>query len=169
MPIQAFAFEIKALNEKGQFSGLASTYGNVDAGGDVCMAGCFTRTLAEAGKQRPLLWQHRDPVGVVMLADSPMGLMAEGQLSMAVSIAKDAYALLKDGVVRGLSIGFQTVKESFVGDVRQLVEVKLYEVSLVTFPMNEMAMVAGVKAAQQDRLRAALMEFKTDILRALDR
>lgn len=169
MPVKAFSIEFKSLSDQGTFSGLASTYGNVDQGSDVCMAGCFSRTLQD-GKTRPLLWQHSAPIGLVTLTDSPEGLLCDGQLSMGVQAAKDAFTLCKDGVVRGLSIGFQTVKEAFVGEVRQLVEVKLYEVSLTPFPMNELAMVSGVKAVQQqqqEKVRLAMKSFRADILAAL--
>ena len=165
MPIHAFALEIKRLTEKGSFSGVASTYGNTDLGGDVVMPGAFDRTLTEAGKQRPLLWQHSQPIGLVTLTDSPAGLAAEGQLSLGATLGKDAYVLLKDGVVGGLSIGYQTVKEQFVGDVRQLLEVKLYEVSLVTFPANQMATVTNVKS--MDEVRSALASFQSDFERAI--
>jgi HK97 family phage prohead protease len=170
LPVKAFSIEFKSLTDKGQFSGLASTDGNVDQGGDVCMPGCFSRTLQD-GKSRPLLWQHEQPVGLVTLTDSPEGLVCDGQLSMGVQAAKDAFTLVKDGVVRGLSIGFQTVKESFAGEVRQLDELRLFEVSLTPFPMNLAATVSGVKAVQQraaeERIRAALKSFRTDILGAL--
>jgi HK97 family phage prohead protease len=168
MPIQAFALEIKKLTEKGTFEGLASTYGNVDQTGDVVMQGAFTTTLQQGGIERPLLWQHRDPIGVVKLTDSSAGLVAEGQLSLGIQLGKDAYTLLRDGVVKGLSIGFQTVKEQFVGEVRQLLSLKLFEVSLVTFPANLEATVATVKSAQHHQIQLALKSFRTDILRALN-
>jgi HK97 family phage prohead protease len=170
LPVKAFSIEFKSLTDQGQFSGLASTYANVDQGGDVCMPGCFSRTLQD-GKSRPLLWQHEQPVGLVTLTDSPEGLVCNGQLSMGVQAAKDAFTLVKDGVVRGLSIGFLTVKESFVGDVRQLDELRLFEVSLTPFPMNLSATVSGVKAAaqhaRQEQVRLALKSFRSDILAAL--
>jgi Escherichia/Staphylococcus phage prohead protease len=160
MPIQAYSFEVKSLGDAGQFSGIASTYGNRDQQGDVVAPGAFARTLSEGGKQRPLLWQHQQPVGLVTLRDSPAGLLAEGQLSLGVQLAKDAYTLMKDGVVRGLSIGFQTLRDEVKGGVRQLLEVKLFEVSLVTFPANEMASVTSVKSLQRDELSRAARELK---------
>jgi hypothetical protein len=160
MPIRAFQFEVKTLNEKGQFNGLASTYGNTDEQGDAVMPGAFARTLAEKGKQRPLLWQHQNPIGLVTLSDSPTGLLAEGQLSLGLQLAKDAYVLLKDGVVRGMSIGFQTVRDEISGGVRQLLELKLFEVSLVTFAANEMAVVSSVKSLQVDEISRAARELR---------
>jgi phage head maturation protease len=58
--------ELKASDGGGwSFTGYASTYGNVDAGGDVVMRGAFDASLG-LRKKRPLLWQHdlREPIGV---------------------------------------------------------------------------------------------------------
>jgi hypothetical protein len=63
--------------------------------------------------------------------------------------AKTAYALMKKNVLRGLSIGYDTVSEKVTEKVRYLKELKLWEVSLVTFPMNERALVNGVKSAEE--------------------
>jgi HK97 family phage prohead protease len=160
MPIQAFSFEVKSLGDQGQFTGLASTYGNTDLGGDVVMPGAFQRTLAEGGKSRPLLWQHTSPVGLVQLSDSPAGLIASGQLTMAVQQAKDAYALMLDHVIRGLSIGFQVVRDQVSNGIRQLLELKVFEVSLVTFPMNEMAQITAVKSMQRDEISRVARELR---------
>jgi uncharacterized protein len=108
----------------------------------------------------PLLWQHRDPIGLISLSDSPQGLKAEGKLSMALQQAVDAYILLRDGVVKGLSIGFETIRSEFKGDVRQLLELKLFEVSLVTFPMNELATISGIKSANLNQISRAAAELK---------
>src|SRR5262245_46327654 len=120
---KAFAFEIKQASEDGTFTGLASTYGNVDETGDIIEPGAFTKTLA-ASRTRPLLWMHKDPIGTVELADSSAGLLAKGRFSLAVQQAKDAHTLLRDGVVRGLSIGFETIKADRVGEIRHLQEIK---------------------------------------------
>jgi HK97 family phage prohead protease len=164
MPIQAFTFEIKSVSETGQFSGLASTYGNRDLGGDVVMPGAFTKTL-QTNAERPLLMAHRDPIGLVKLTDSADGLLAEGQLSLGLQLGKDAYTLLKDRVIRGLSIGYQTIKDQIVGDVRQLLELKLFEVSLTPFPLNEEARITEVK--NMDEVRNALASFQSDFARAI--
>ena len=166
MPVKAFALELKELSPEGRFEGLAATYNNTDQQGDVCLPGCFTNTL-RSGTERPLLWAHSAPVGLVELTDSADGLVAKGTLSLGIQLGKDAYTLLKDGVVKGLSIGYQTVKEKLSGDVRQLVELKLFEVSLVTFPANEMATITSVKAVDQ-QIAIAVKSFRSEILAALE-
>ena len=168
----AFPLELKTLTKEGSFEGNASTYGNVDSGGDVVERGSFARTLA-AGKTRKLLWAHRDPVGSVELTDSPAGLHAKGNLNLEKQSGRDAYSDLKfykeQGSPLGLSIGFQAVEADYAGEIRHLREIKLYEVSLVIYPMNEQAVVLGVKAADIARLQNEIEEFKRGILSALKR
>lgn len=140
--------EIKEITEQGTFEGLLSPYGNVDNGGDVVMAGAYTKTLKEQGNTRPMLWQHKSdqPIGLLTLEDRADGLWCKGELLMALADAQKAYLLIKAKIVKGLSIGFVSVKDSLQGGVRQLSEVKLYEGSVVTFPMNESALIMSVKA-----------------------
>ena len=143
-----FKFQIKEMTDSGTFTGLASVYGNVDQGGDVIDPGAFTRTLAAKGGEVPVLYQHntREPIGLGKLTDSKQGLLIEGQLVLDVPTAKTAYALMKKGILRGLSIGYDIVSDAVVGGVRHLKELKLYEVSVCTFPMNELATVTAVKS-----------------------
>lgn len=166
MAQRSFALELKSLSDAGEFVGLASTYGNVDQGGDIVHPGAFTKTI-QASKQRPLLWKHRDEIGLVTLRDTPAGLEAHGKLSLGVQLARDVYTFLQDGVAKALSIGYTTVRADYSGDVRNLRELKLYEVSLLSLPMNEQAVVTSVKSASAVEVRAALDEFKRDILGAL--
>jgi uncharacterized protein len=147
----SFSLKIKSVAPDGTFTGLGAVYGNVDLGGDKIMPGAFARTLA-AGKTIPLLWQHNasDPIGTAKLLDTAQGLQVEGQLLLSDPTAQKAYSFLKAGIIKGLSIGYETVKSAFVDDVRELTELKLWELSVVTFPMNEAAMVSGIKAMSDD-------------------
>jgi uncharacterized protein len=148
---RSFKFQVKELGESGTFTGLAAVYGNVDQGGDVIDPGAFTRTLAAKGGEVPILYQHRtgEPIGIGRLTDSKDGLVIEGELVLDVPQAQSAYALMKKGVLKGLSIGFETLQEKVVNGTRYLKEIKLWEVSLVTFPMNELALVSNVKSAEE--------------------
>jgi Escherichia/Staphylococcus phage prohead protease len=168
---QQLRFEIKEIAEDGSFEGLLSPYGNVDEGGDVVEPGAYTKTIQERGNKVPLLWQHKTdiPIGDLTLEDRADGLWCKGQLLMALEEAQKAYLLIKAGIVKGLSIGFDAIKESYVNSVRRLKEIKLYEGSIVTFPMNEQALITSVKSAVDNwpaescrTLLAALLELKTD-------
>ena len=168
MPNRAFALELKGLTEKGEFSGLASTYGNVDQVGDIVEPGAFTKTLASS-KERPLLWNHRDPIGTVQLTDSPIGLLVRGRLSLAIQKGAEAYTLLQDRVVTGLSIGFETIRSDLSGAVRHLREVRLWEVSLTWIPANQRALITAVKSLDHNRIQSVLKGAADEILRALER
>jgi HK97 family phage prohead protease len=139
---------IKGITEEGTFEGILSPYGNVDLGGDVVEPGAYTKTLKDRGNTVPLLWQHRSdmPIGELALEDRADGLYCKGKLLMALPEAQRAYLLLKSRIIKGLSIGFETIKDEIKDGIRRLKEIKLYEGSIVTFPMNEAAMVNSIKA-----------------------
>jgi len=159
MPLPAFMQKnrlrlvIKEISEKGEFEGILSPYGNVDGGGDVVEPGAYTKTLKDHGNKVPLLWQHRPdtPVGELTLEDRKDGLWCKGQLLMALPEAQKAYLLIKSKIVKGLSIGFETIKDSIESGVRHLKEIRLYEGSIVTFPMNEMALITSVKSNGENK------------------
>jgi HK97 family phage prohead protease len=160
--------EIKSITDQGQFQGLASVYGNVDLGGDVVVAGAFQKTLADRGGEVPILWQHdlKSPIGLGKLTDTANGLAIEGQLILAdVPKAREAYSLLKAKVLRGLSIGYDSIKSDVKDGIRFLRELKLYEVSLVTVAMNELAQVSAVKA-NDDNLDQHFRQFEEMLIAA---
>ncbi len=147
-------FELKFLAETGVFEGYASVFNVVDSVYDKIAPAAFRESLAacrKAGRLPPLLWQHDalEPIGAWReMHEDGHGLFVKGDLFINdIALAKEAYKLLKENVVTGLSIGYRT-KESHreqKNGVRVLTKLDLLEVSLVTFPANEMARVTGVK------------------------
>jgi uncharacterized protein len=113
--------------------------------------GAFSRTLS-AGKSFPVLWQHdaSSPIGHCKITDTPQGLQVAGTLMLTDPTAQKAYTFMKAGVVKGLSIGYDTIQSTYDGDIRHLTELRLWEISCVTFPMNQSAQVSGVKALSDD-------------------
>jgi HK97 family phage prohead protease len=98
-----------------------------------------------------LLWQHQwdKPIGVITsLFEDARGLYMKGKLLLEVEQAREAYALLKAGVVRGLSIGYSVKRSRRSPDsgIRELLDLNLWEISLVTQPANEAAQVTVVKS-----------------------
>ncbi len=144
--------EIKEISTEGTFEGLLSPYGNLDLTGDVVEPGAYTKTLQEHGNTVPMLWQHKTdtPIGTLTLEDRPDGLWCTGQLLMALPQANNAYLLIKARIVKGLSIGFETVKDSIEKGVRHLKEIRLWEGSIVTFPANMSALIASVKGVSPE-------------------
>jgi HK97 family phage prohead protease len=167
---KTFKFELKDIGDAGTFVGMASVYGNKDLGGDVVEAGAFTKTLNDKNGEVPILWQHdmREPIGMGKLTDSADGLQIKGELALESPVAQKAHALLKKGVLKGLSIGYDTIRDEVKDKVRYLKELKLWEVSIVTFPMNELATVHGVKQIEDARiLLAEFMEEEKQKFQAL--
>jgi HK97 family phage prohead protease len=161
-----FILDTKAVTEDGLIEGLAAGYGNVDAGGDVIVPGALARSL-KGRKSVPMLMYHDQtrPAGVwTDFAESRDGLVVKGQLSLSSQIGQEAHALVRDGAIGGLSIGYKTIREQIVGKTRQLLELALYEVSLVTIPMNERAVITSVKSLVEDGRLPTLPEFE-DFLR----
>lgn len=143
--------DLKALTEEGEFEGYASTFGNVDRGGDIVEAGAFAKTLTKGAGKIKMLFQHdpAQPLGKWLDAkEDKRGLFVKGKLNLEVQRAKEVLALMRDGAIDSMSIGFRTIKQA-VGDkpnvYRKLLEVDLWEISLVTFPMNDKALVRNVK------------------------
>lgn len=146
-----FPFQVKAddVTPEGVFEGYASTFGNVDAQDDVVEPGAFKKTLREQRSWK-LLWAHDAyelPLGVVTDArEDDRGLWVKGELNLDDDRARRVHSLMLKGVIDAMSIGYKTVRQSFVGSTRKLLEVKLREVSLVNFPANELALVTRVKS-----------------------
>jgi hypothetical protein len=148
-------FELKAADDKGYFEGYGSIFGNLDSHDDIVVKGAFTRSLAmHAGKKSmpAMLWQHdpSQPIGVWdNMNEDDVGLFVKGHLVLDSTGGRDAYALLKAGALRGLSIGYQTVKSSWdeQSGIRSLLDVDLWECSPVTFPSNTESLVEDVKSA----------------------
>jgi HK97 family phage prohead protease len=97
-----------------------------------------------------MLWQHDqdEPIGVwTEMEEDAKGLRVKGQIITETEKGKAAYALLKKGALRGLSIGFVSKEWSYdaQSEIRTLTAVDLWEVSLVTFPAMKLAMIDTVK------------------------
>lgn len=146
-------FQVRATAENGTIEGYASVYGVEDSYSDVVDPGAFSASLAKHktnGTKPAFLWQHYRPIGVWDdMVEDKRGLYVKGRFALNVQDAKDAYELAKIGAVTGLSIGFYTVESTVNNDtaIRNISQADLVEVSLVTFPANEVARVSAVKSA----------------------
>ena len=64
-------------------------------------------------------------------------MRVRGKLNLAVERARDIHALMRDGGVDGLSIGFRVerARSERPTGLRRLEKLDLWEISVVTFPM----------------------------------
>ena len=159
------------IDAEGRFAGYASVFDRLDESGDVVLRGAFRRSLGKRGRERiRMLFQHdpKEPVGTWdAIREDDYGLWVEGRLVQDVPRAEALRRLIARGAVDGLSIGFRTVKSTRASreGTRRLWEVDLWEVSIVTFPMMDLARIAPGKMPARDRrlersLAAAMSVFK---------
>jgi len=120
--------------------------------------GAFARTIAERGASKvKLLAQHdmaKLPLGRAdVLREDAGGLYIEARVSKTVA-GDEALALVADGVLDAFSIGFTVTRdgERWNRDrtERDLVDVKLIEVSLTPFAAYSGALVSGIRADLYD-------------------
>jgi HK97 family phage prohead protease len=140
-----------SLAGDGTVEGYASLFGEIDQARDMVMPGAFTQTLKQRGVRRiPMLFQHdpSEPVGVWLeLREDLRGLWARGRLIPDVARGRELLALVGQGAIDGLSIGYRTVRGRIdpATRVRRLHQVDLWEISIVTFPLLDSARVRAVK------------------------
>ena len=140
--ILEFEAELKAYSSdeenKGEFTGYASVFGNVDLGGDIVERGAFQKSLRRKGYRKvKMLYQHdtKQPIGVFdMIKEDENGLFVKGRLAMQTQKGREVYELMKMGAI-------DDKKRK-----RRLKEVDLMEISAVTFPMNPKANLVSVKS-----------------------
>ncbi len=149
--MKLLAVPLNVVDVDGVFEGYASLFGVADLGKDVVMPGAFRDSLKKrAAHAVRLLWQHDpgEPIGRwLSIAEDRRGLRVRGRLNLAVERARDIHALMRDGAVDGLSIGFRVERaraERPTG-LRRLEKLDLWEISIVTFPMLPDARVETVK------------------------
>ncbi len=148
----ACPFEVKAADDEGNFEGYASVFGNIDLGGDVIEPGAFVKVkTTRAGRLKLALYHDLSRlIGSAEYRQDAHGLFLKGRINLKVSYARDAYALMQDGTLDEMSIGFNVLKDAVETRggqrVRVIREAELWEASIVPFGMNPEAQVTSVKS-----------------------
>lgn len=150
--IKSLPFEVKDIGENNlyfTFEGYASTFGNVDLGDDVILQGAFKKSL-ESNPEVPVLWQHQmaEPIGrSVQLIEDNKGLYIKAIMPKDDwHVSGRVIPQMKIGSIKEMSIGYFTIDSEMSNGVRQLKEIELFEVSLVTKAMNPKALINDFKA-----------------------
>lgn len=151
--------KIKSYQDSGKVEGYVSIYGNKDLNGDIVEPGAFTKTVTESGGEVVMLLHHdrTRPIGMAKLDEREKGLFLSGQIATDLPDGELAHKQAAKGLLRGLSIGYRTVKEMWddMAKAFRLYEVKLFEASLVTIPANPLTLIESVKAERDLIARAA--------------
>ncbi len=156
--------ETKFAETPGSFAGYGAVFGNLDAHGDVIAPGAFSVSLASMkaqGRKVPMYMQHGPAGGGSALPPGVWDEVSEDGKGLAVSgriigldtdIGRYNYAMVKEGAISGLSIGFRIKKADYgkePGQARRTIkEIDLVEVSLVSQPANALAQVTGIKSIE---------------------
>jgi HK97 family phage prohead protease len=151
MEYKATPLEIKAEGDLGVVEGLYSIFGNQDDGGDVMHKGAFTKTIQERANRVKVffmhLWDRLIAPPPEILNETDAGLFAKFNLVLDSFWGNEAWTLIKAGALTEGSIGYEAVKFDY-GEkgIRNLREVKLFEISPVPLGMNPLTAIRAVKA-----------------------
>lgn len=174
LEFKTFSFKVNEVDEsegQGKIKGYASTFGNVDLGMDVVDKGAFKKSIKETRGLWAILADHMPTrqIGWNLSAEEDdKGLFVEGEIDLNVQDGREKFSLAKTaqriGANMGLSIGYATIKAEPDREkpiVRHLKELKMYEYSIVTFPMNTMASITAAKSlGDVDRARFIIEELE---------
>ncbi len=149
--------EIKFAGDgkQGIFEGYASVFGNTDSDGDIILPGAYKNTLEKQTRKVAMFFNHRQweiPVGKWdALEEDSKGLYVRGQLTPGNSAASDLKAAMLHGTVEGMSVGFAVTKDDYsispANGGRIFKNISwLKEISVCTFPANELAGVDSMKS-----------------------
>lgn len=145
-----FKFEIKDVNQdEGTFEGIASAFRKTpDKVKDIITPGAFKKTVTE-NPMVPGLYMHdiNQPVSTMSLTETPQGLWVKGQIVKGIQKAEETLLLMKAGVIKTMSIGYDAIQKEFKDGIRYLKEVKVYEVSVVVGDLaaDDQAIITAVK------------------------
>ncbi|SNY92796.1 hypothetical protein SAMN04515647_3063 [Cohaesibacter sp. ES.047] len=170
---KAVPAELSSIGEDGLFEGYACLFGKEDLGRDIIRKGAFAKSLERRGaKGVKLLYQHdpAQPVGQwLAIREDATGLFVRGQLALDVAKAREVHSMMKAGILDGLSIGFRTIRgrTDKKAGVRHLSELDLWEISIVTFPMQPDARISSIKTDDRAAHHAAFTFSKRELERKL--
>ncbi|MEM8724557.1 MAG: HK97 family phage prohead protease [Pseudomonadota bacterium] len=119
-----------------RFAGYAALFNIADADRDTIRPGAFANSLAMKGTPLPLLWQHRpdQPIGTVEhVSEDARGLRVIARVDKPDCRAA---TLLSNGKVTGLSFGYRARNARHSDAGRELLDIDLFEVSLVSHPLQ---------------------------------
>lgn len=124
-----------------RFAGYAALFGKPDGARDTILPGAFARSISERRDPLPLYWQHRadQRIGwVEQVAEDARGLRIIATIDNPDSRAA---AMLRGRAVDGLSFGYRARRARHDEQGRKLDDVDIFEVSLVSHPLQHGARV----------------------------
>lgn len=152
----------------GIVKGYGSVFNNIDSDNDIILAGAYTKTLNENGSRVRYCNQHRidQPLGkFTELREDGNGLYFVAEIPKT-RLGEDVLLLMKNGVINENSVGIMPIVKSFRQDgVRELKEVKLYEISCVTLAANPLALITDAKGEIDQELLAKRFDILAKMIK----
>lgn len=167
-------FTYKSINncQDIKIYGYASIFNYLDSQNDVVIKGAFQKAISEKASDIKLLWQHdqKTPIGkITKIYEDNVGLYIEGEITSGTEKGREAIDLVTRDILDSLSIGFNIIKSAInKNGEREIKEVDLWEVSLVTFPANKKSKIKYRKQQDLDyasfykKLKNDLFKFKEE-------
>jgi hypothetical protein len=175
-------FETRAADDGAGLTGYAATFNKVDSYGTAFSSDAFAKTLADRADKIPILYNHDPAINVGIpnsLTADQVGLKVDAQIFDDGADGTTLTRRLRAGARYGLSFGFRTLRDraatendtldmsqaldaTFWDGIRIIDEVKLYEVSVVTFPANDAAQITAVRQTAMTDALAALLDDLRD-------
>ncbi len=170
--------EIKSINSSpdiiipgsGKLKGYASVFNIRDVDGDVILPGAFGESQLQNDEIKLLLHHKVDrPIGrILLLKEDERGLYMECELDLQLRDGMEAYNLIKNKVINGLSIGFEILSSNKEGGTRYIDKLKLIEISIVSIPSNPEAKVFYIKSTcintKIESIMYEMSDFKNKVL-----
>ena len=172
--VNVIDLEVRETGDGMTFEGYAAVFNSEseDLGGfrEYIAPGAFKRSLQSRNEVK-LLWNHDagEPLasvrgGTLKLTEDDRGLKVEARLAKT-SRGFDVAELIRSGTVDSMSFGFSVIKDTWEGNVRTLNAVRLFEISLVSFPAYQAtAGTVSVRSSQTidaDQLADALFKLES--------
>ena len=166
--------------EQGVVEAIVAVMGNIDHQGDIIIPGAFAKTIVERGSEVLVLDNHRTDSNEAILGkmlalreigrgelptavtekypEATGGLLAKMQFLLQTPEGKGIFERIKAKAVKKYSIGYDPLQKDFEtlgeGDdrvtIRNLREIRLWEVSVVPFAANEATMTVSAKTADDN-------------------
>tara|TARA_R100000353_G_scaffold164917_1_gene125797 strand:+ start:519 stop:1196 length:678 start_codon:yes stop_codon:yes gene_type:complete len=141
--------EIIDVDDKNNIvKGYGSYFNNEDSDKDIIRPGAYQKTIKENGERVKYIYQHdmMKPLGkMTELREDEKGLVFTAEIPKT-QLGKDVIELMKAGVITENSVGIMPIVKENKGDIREIREVKLYEISAVTMAANDQAKILDVKS-----------------------
>ena len=174
--VNVIDLEVRETGDGMTFEGYAAVFNSEseDLGGfrEFIAPGAFKRSLQSRNEVK-LLWNHDagEPLasvrgGTLKLTEDARGLKVEARLANT-SRGRDVAELIRSKTVDSMSFGFSVIKDTWnaEGNVRTLNAVRLFEISMVSFPAYQATAgtvsVRSSNTIDADQLADALFKLES--------